>query len=282
MHVAITGASSGIGEAIAREYARAGAKLTLVARRRDLLDKIAKETGARCHVVTKDLSDHETAADWLDGAEAALGPIDVLVNNAGIEVIGRIEELEIEQGEKLLSVNLLTPLRLTRAILPSMLARRSGTIVDVASVAGLCATNGYSWYGASKAGLAMASETLRAEVAPAGVHVVTVYPGPVHSDMANRAMEALEPDPMTRLAPWGRADELARLVRRAVEKKKARVIYPRFYTITRWFPPLARFIADRAAPRPKSVKAAAAPGAPPGAAPAPAAAPTPARVEAAR
>ena len=252
MHVAITGASSGIGEAIAREFARAGAKLTLVARRRDLLDRIAKETGASCHVITKDLSDHEHAADWIAESEAALGPIDVLVDNAGIELIARSEELDVLEGEKLLRLNLLAPLRITRAVLPSMLARRAGTIVDVASVAGLCATNGYAWYGASKAGLAMASETLRAEVAPHGVHVVTVYPGPVHSDMAVRAVEALEPSASTNLAPWGRSDELARLVRKAVEKKKARVIYPRFYTITRWFPGLARFIADRAAPRPKA------------------------------
>ncbi len=252
MHVAITGASSGIGEAIAREFAKAGAKLTLVARRRDLLDKIAKETGAPCHVITKDLSDHENAADWLAESQAALGPIDVLVNNAGIELISRSEELDVAEGDKLLRLNLLAPLRITRALLPARVARRSGTIVGGASGAGLGATNGYTWYGASKAGLAMASETLRAEVAPHGVHVVTVYPGPVHSDMANRAVDALEPSASTNLAPWGRSDELARLVRKAVEKKKARVIYPRFYTITRWFPGLARFIADRAAPRPKA------------------------------
>src|SRR5579872_2045382 len=191
MHVAITGASSGIGEAIAREYARAGADLTLVARRRDLLDKLASETGARCHVVAKDLSDPATAADWLDEAEAKLGPIDVLVNNAGMEYLSHADELDVETGDRLLRLNLLSPLRITRALLPRLVARKKGTIVDVASVAALAAGPGFTWYGASKAGLAMASEALRAEVKPSGVHVLTVYPGPVHSDMAVRAEASL-------------------------------------------------------------------------------------------
>ncbi len=250
MHVAITGASSGIGEALVREYARAGACMTLVARRRDLLEKLAEETGARCHVVVKDLSENETAADWLDEAEARLGPIDVLVNNAGVEHISWGEEFDVETGDRLLRLNLLAPLRITRALLPRLIARRKGTIVDVSSVAGLAAGPGFTWYGASKAGLAMASEALRAEVAPSGVHVVTVYPGPVRSDMAARAEASLEPSFGARFAPYGDAATLARLVRRAVERRKARIIYPRSYALARWFPPLARFLSDRG-PLPK-------------------------------
>jgi short-subunit dehydrogenase len=255
MHVAITGASSGIGEAIARELARAGASLTLVARRRELLDKIAKETGARCHVVTQDLSEHHKAADWIDGAEGALGPIDVLINNAGVEHIAPADEIDLEKGEKLLFLNLLAPLRITRTILPRMIARRSGTIVDVASVAALVSSPGFTWYGASKAGLATASEALRAEIKPSGVHVLTVYPGPVHSDMAVRAEESLERSFLSRFAPYGTSAELARRVRRGIERKKARIIYPRIYGFARLFPPLARFFADRA-PRPKRQPAA--------------------------
>ncbi len=84
MHVALTGASSGIGEALAREYARGGAKLTLVARRKELLEKLAAELGG-AHVVPLDLSDVAKATSWLEGARAANGPIDILINNAGIE-----------------------------------------------------------------------------------------------------------------------------------------------------------------------------------------------------
>ena len=87
MHVAITGASSGIGAAIAREYAKAGAKLTLIARRKELLDQLAADVGG-AHVVPHDLADVGRATEWLPRARELNGPIDVLVNNAGIENIG--------------------------------------------------------------------------------------------------------------------------------------------------------------------------------------------------
>jgi short-subunit dehydrogenase len=121
----------------------------------------------------------------------------------------------------------------------------------VSSVAALVTPQGYTIYGASKAGLAAASEALRREVRGSGVHVVTVYPGPVHSELAKRGVEGFESSPWVSRAPWGTADELARLVRRAVDKKKARVIYPRFYALTRWFPPLARWVTDRTTPAPR-------------------------------
>ncbi len=251
IHVAVTGASSGIGRAIAAEFARAGAKVTLVARRRDLLEELAAELGS-CHVAPADLADPAHAAAWIADAETAQGPIDVLINNAGVELVAPFAETDVEAGERLLRLNLHTPLRLTRAVLPGMIERRRGTIVDVASVAALAGTPGYAYYAASKAGLAGASELLRGELRGTGVHVVTVYPGPVHTSMAESALAALEPNVWLDRAPWGTADVLARRVRRAVETRKSRVIYPRFYALSRWFPWLARPIADATAPRPKS------------------------------
>jgi short-subunit dehydrogenase len=136
MHVAVTGASSGIGEAIAREFARAGASLTVVARRTELLEKIAKECApARVRVVSHDLAKPESAADWIAGAEAELGPIDVLVNNAGLENSGPTASSDVATGMRVLSLNMLTPILLTRAVLPGMIARARGTIVNVASLA---------------------------------------------------------------------------------------------------------------------------------------------------
>src|SRR5262245_17354796 len=98
MHVAITGASSGIGEALAREYGRHGAKLTLVARREELLRRLAGEIGGDVFVAPHDLSLPEGAEGWIASAEAAHGPIDVLVNNAGIEKTGPTAEADVEIG----------------------------------------------------------------------------------------------------------------------------------------------------------------------------------------
>jgi short-subunit dehydrogenase len=262
MHVAITGASSGIGAAVARAFGAAGASLSLVARRRDRLEVLAAGLD-RCFIVEHDLSDPERAVAWLEPAQDALGPIDVLVNNAGVQIFGPTSETDLEQGEALLRTNLLTPLRLIRAVLPSMLARRSGTLVDIASMAALAPTPGLTWYNASKAGLAAASEALRGELRGTGVHVVTVYPGIIETAMAEAAIGAAAPSLMLRLQPRGDADELARRIRRAVERRKNRVIYPRFNALARWFPTVTRWLMDRYTPRftPVALLPAAADGA---------------------
>lgn len=249
MHVAVTGASSGIGEAIAREFARAGHTITLVARRKELLDKLAAELGGSPHIVTKDLSEPATAADWIAGAEAVHGPIDVLVNNAGIENSGPFEDSDEAFALKLFRTNLETPAVLSRRLVPAMVARGSGTIVNVASVAAYAAMPLMSWYGGSKAGFASFSETLRAELRGTGVHVVTVYPGPVKTAMADAAYETFGGRKgWARVAPEGTTDVLARRVRSAVERRRARVIYPRFYALAFWFPSLGRFSANRVGP----------------------------------
>lgn len=251
-HIAITGASSGIGAAIAREFAKEpGTKLTLVARRRELLEGLAKEVTAPCHIAAADLSNPDAAGDWIADAEATHGPIDVLVNNAGVELISRYQEMDLEAAERLLRLNLHTPLRLTHAVLPGMLARGRGTIVDVCSVAALTPARGYAVYAASKAGLAAASTSLRSELRGSGVHVVTVYPGPVHTDMGAKATAALEDSPWVKRTPWGTPDVLARLVREAVDRRRAVVVYPRFYGLSRWFPQLALLLAQRFAPGPR-------------------------------
>lgn len=250
MHVVVTGASSGIGEAIAREFARAGDCLTLVARRRERLDALAAEVGVATHVVTADLSDPAQATSWIAAAEAANGPIDVLVNNAGVQIVARTTDTTADDGDRLLRLNVMTPLRTTLAVLPGMLARRSGTIVDVASLAGIAPTPGMFYYSASKAGLAAASEALRGELRGTGVHVVTVYPGPVKTDMADAAHAALGSPSIARRIPEGTVDVLARRVRQAVLKRHARIIYPRIYRLARWFPGITRYLMDRMTPLP--------------------------------
>jgi short-subunit dehydrogenase len=142
-------------------------------------------------------------------------------------------------------VNLLAPLKITHALLPAMIARRGGTIVDVASVAALAPPPGMLFYSASKAGLAAASESLRAELRGTGVHVVTVYPGPVHTDMGHRSAERMEPTLGARVLPWGRPEELAGQIAAAVERRRPRVIYPAFYGLSRWLGPVARWLTER-------------------------------------
>jgi short-subunit dehydrogenase len=245
MHVAITGASSGIGEALAREMARAGHKLTLVARRRALLDRLAAEIGGETFVREQDLRDPRAATQWVASAEAALGPLDVLVNNAGMSNTGLTAQSDPDTAVTLLHTNLVSPLLLTRHVLPGMIARGRGTIVDVASIAALAPQPLFTWYGASKAGLAAFSESLRGELHGTGVHVVTVYPGPVTTPMAEVNYAAVGGRTgVVGALPEGTADELARRIRRAIERRSARVIYPSFYLSTRWLAPLARWLVD--------------------------------------
>jgi NADP-dependent 3-hydroxy acid dehydrogenase YdfG len=101
MHVVVTGASSGIGEAIAREYFSRNAHVTLVARRRDLLEKLAADGDGRAHIVTADLSDPEQVTTWVDSAEKASGPIDVLINNAGVQIVRPFIETAFEDAARI-------------------------------------------------------------------------------------------------------------------------------------------------------------------------------------
>lgn len=248
MHVVITGASSGIGEAIAREYLARGARVTLVARRAELLERIANTADGRAHVVTLDLAAPDVPWTWLDDAERALGPIDILVNNAGAQIVRRAAETDWSDAERLLRLDLHVPLHLTTLVLRRMIPRASGTIVDIASMAGLAPTPGMYFYNAAKGGLAAASESLRAEVKKHGIHVVTVYPGPVRSALEAAGRAAYESHASTRNVPTGEPDVLARLVADAVERKRPRVVYPRVYGIARHFPNATRWALDALTP----------------------------------
>lgn len=254
MHALVTGASAGIGEALAQRLATAGYDLTLVARRQAELRRVAEHL-PRATVVTQvaDLSELDGLATLVGRAEERLGPVDLLVNNAGVQIVALTHEVSPEDGERLLTVNVLAPLRLTHAVLPGMLARGRGTIVDIASLAALAPTLGMDHYSASKAALAAASEALRAEVAPQGIHVVTVYPGPVHTNMARAAVSRYAKDP-TGILPVGNPATLATRIVRAIERRKARVIYPRAYVLARRLPGLTRWVMDRMSPRPTSLR----------------------------
>ena len=249
MHAMITGASAGIGEALAREFHAAGYEVTLVARRRDKLDALAAQLGPKARVIAHDLSDPARAAELL----AAAGPIDVLVNNAGLQIVDELAVAEAGGAARTMNLNLMTPMELIRLALPEMLERGSGSIVGVSSLAAISGPPAMTWYAASKAGFASFCETLRAEVRGSGVNVVTVYPGPVKTEMADAAYEIMGGRKgLISLLPEGNAPALARLVLRAVQKRRARVIYPAFYWTSWVFPRFSTWLTQTFAPRPRA------------------------------
>jgi short-subunit dehydrogenase len=187
----VTGASGGIGYELAVILARHGHDLVLVARRADKLAALAErlelDDGVRVRVIAKDLARPEAAAE-IHGMLAAEGlVVDILVNNAGIGLLGKFAETGIESDVEMLRLNVESPTLLTRLLLPSMLERGSGRILNVASTAGLQPGPLMAVYYATKAYLLSLSEALANEVAGTGVTVTALVPGPTETGFSSRA-----------------------------------------------------------------------------------------------
>ncbi len=179
--VLVTGASRGIGEALARAFADAGAKLALVARSEGPLKALASELGGVAFPT--DLANVNTTAQLIDRVEADGGPVDVLVNNAGLDLAGALHAADPAELEQLYRVNLLTPVQLCRQVIPRMLQRGSGHIVNISSLAGVGAFPGLTAYSSSKAGLSHFTAGLRADLRGLPIGTTLVEVGPVPTDM---------------------------------------------------------------------------------------------------
>ncbi len=242
-HVAITGAAGAIGGALARAMRRTwpSCQLALVDRDATGLAAIASELGATSHAC--DLTDLAALPALVERIEAA-GPLDGLVNCAGVMRVQQLATWRWQDAWNLLALDLLAPLRLQDLVARAMAERGTGTIINVASMAGRVPLRGCAYYGAAKAGLAMASEIARAELGARGVRVVTVYPGPVRSALEQGARDAYGGGGLLgRLAPTGTADALAARIMRAVLDDEARVIYPRLYGVGWLAPNVSRRVA---------------------------------------
>lgn len=176
----VTGASGGLGRHIARELARAGVDLAISGRNRSDLDALAGELRALGHAVGPFPADlgRPLAAEQLAAAvEETLGPLDILVNNAGVEVASSFTRYSPDELDDILALDLLVPLRLTHTLLPGMLARAAGHVVNICSLAGKGPLPYGVPYAAAKSGLAGATASLRAEYADTGVGFSSVIPG---------------------------------------------------------------------------------------------------------
>jgi 3-oxoacyl-[acyl-carrier protein] reductase len=187
----ITGASGGIGTAIARTLHAGGASVVLHGTRAERLAALAQELGQNVHVVTANLADRGEAAGLIDAAvEAAGAPVSILVNNAGITRDNLAMRMKDEEWDEVLDVNMTAAMAITRASLRGMMKARHGRIISISSIVGVTGNPGQANYAASKAGMIGFSKALAAEVASRGITVNVVAPGFIETPMTDALGES--------------------------------------------------------------------------------------------
>jgi NADP-dependent 3-hydroxy acid dehydrogenase YdfG len=225
----VTGASSGIGEAIAHSLAREGASVALVARRRERLEKLAaslRETGVKALAIEADITDGAQGRGAVERAVAELGRLDILVNNAGLALVGPIADSPEEEWERMLALNVRAVLTMTRAALPHLVhaaessQRRVADLVNISSTAGRIARPSTAVYSLTKFAVNAFSESLRQEMQPKRVRVSVVEPGIVETEIDThlrsdvREAFAKQVEGIERLQPEDVADAVGYIVTR--------------------------------------------------------------------
>jgi short-subunit dehydrogenase len=242
----VTGASSGIGTAVAETLVAAGAVLALSGRRADVLEALADRLGARGParpaVLPADLAVVGAAGELAAQATAALGAVDVLVNSAGAFETGPAAA-DDPTARTLLETNYWAPMALASALLPGMRRRGAGAVVNMSSISVVTPLPAMSAYPASKAALTSATEALRLELAGSGVHVVLAFLGGVDTPMHARASRPY--GAALRRMPVGRPEVAARRIVDAIRRGRPLVVYPRGVAALRWFPAASAWISAR-------------------------------------
>jgi 3-oxoacyl-[acyl-carrier protein] reductase len=199
----VTGASGGLGGAIARALHRQGARVALSGTRREALERLAGELGEGALALPADLSDSKAVEALAPAAEAALGALDILVNNAGVTRDNLFLRMKDEEWDQVLAVNLTAAFRLARGSLKGMMRRRWGRIISVTSIIAVTGNPGQGNYAAAKAGLTGMSKALAAEVASRNITVNCVAPGFIQSPMTE-ALNEKQREKLLAAVPMGR------------------------------------------------------------------------------
>ena len=243
----VTGASSGIGRAIALELARQGATVVLVARRQDRLDELAEQIaahGGRAECVAGDVTDPQTRQASIDAARSGFGGLDLLVNNAGIGAMGLFEDAEATRVRRTMEVNFFALVEMTRLALPLLKQGTDPMIVNVGSILGHRGVPHNSEYCASKFAVQGFSEAIRSELAPQKIDVLVVSPGTTETEFFDRVIQRTgEPSwPEHRAVT---AAEVARQTVRAIRRGRHEIIPYRWGRVLCWLNRLSPGLVDR-------------------------------------
>jgi NAD(P)-dependent dehydrogenase (short-subunit alcohol dehydrogenase family) len=187
--ILISGCSSGIGLSLAREFASRGCRVFATARKPEVIEHLKSE---KINTLALDVTDQQSIDACVAEALARAGRIDVLVNNAGYALIGPIIDLSIDDLRREFETNVIGLVALTKAVAPQMIERKSGLVVNIASVSGICATPFAGAYCATKAAVNLLSVSMRIELAPFGIAVVTVQPGAIKSKFGEAASNSIK------------------------------------------------------------------------------------------
>lgn len=255
----ITGASSGIGAASARLLAAEGYRVVLAARRLERLQQLAAEIesqGGQALAIATDVGQVELINTMVAKALAEYGQIDVLLNNAGFGRTKWLEDLDPQRDiDWQIRVNLLGVIQTARAVLPHMVARRSGHIINMGSISAHVATPTYTIYAASKFGVRGFSEALRREVGIFGIHVSILYPGGVNTEFALNMQADRKTGMKTPAILMLSADDVARMVVRLTKRPRRQVVMPGIFRLGIWlnnhFPWLNDWIIERTFTKPE-------------------------------
>ncbi|MEO8798591.1 MAG: SDR family NAD(P)-dependent oxidoreductase [Polyangiaceae bacterium] len=252
--VVITGASTGIGQALVMRWAREGARMVIQARDRIALEKVAREAtsaGAVCLAESGDVTKEEDRVRLIERAKNELGTIDVLVNNAGRGYYAAAHDIDLALLQELFALNVFAPLRLAQLALPSLEASK-GQIVMLSSIAGVAAAPKMGAYAATKFALEGLSMSMRAELVEKGVNVLVVRPGPVDTSFrASSITKNAEAGVRPKGAKAQTAEEVADMTVRAVASRAATIETSLFVNVgsfaARVLPPIFRFATARMA-----------------------------------
>ena len=225
--VIITGASAGVGAATARAFAKQKAKLVLLARGQEALNKIEEELSQLTEVlsIAMDVVDSDACADMLANAESRFGAVHILINNAGYHQRGSVEDNEVDKLALMVDVNLRAPIELTRLVLPYIRRAGSGAIINVGSLAGRTPLQGAATYAATKAGLRAFTYSLADELRGTGIFVGVVSPGPIDTGFIMSEIDQVEDIVFSQ--PMSSTEQVASAIMRIARGEKVEISMPK-------------------------------------------------------